>query len=266
MDYSHNGPDRLYGWPPSCLATSRPSPAATRGRSGGGEGGSGNARAFTERRGKARRHVTSCFFRGTWLFPRSTSPSICVRAAAAGAGVGTQAQPRHGFGPQRPAQRQHRGQQPGQRHDAAALHARGHRAGLRQPPAHGAAAHLLRRPALSALRPRQGRVRARAEAFHPHPGHGPHEPVPAHPIAGPPLSRVTHPPGHRSPFPPLASTSVAGLRCTRIWPLLKAGISIVLRGPQTDPATSPPPDPLLRATAENAVRPTSNTKAGTDSS
>lgn len=69
MDYSHNGPDRLYGWPPSCLATSRPSPAATRGRSGGGEGGSGNARAFSARRGKARRHVTSCFFRGTWLFP-----------------------------------------------------------------------------------------------------------------------------------------------------------------------------------------------------
>lgn len=164
-------------------------------------------------------------------FPRSTSPSICVRAAAAGAGVGARAQPRHGFGPQRPAQRQRRGQQPYQRLDAAALHARGHRAGLRQPPAHGAAAHLLRRPALSALRPRQGRVRARVGAFHPHPGHSPHEPVPADPIAGPFLPRhaPTHPGGHRSPFPPPESTSVAGLWCPRIWPLPKAGISIVLR-------------------------------------
>lgn len=122
--------------------------------------------------------------------------------------------------------------------------------------------------ALRSVRCARGKVGSRREPTPsaPIPGHGPHEPVPAHPITGP-LSRVTHPPGgHRSPFPPLAPTSVAGLRCPTIWPLLKAGISIVLRGPQTDPATSPPPDPLLRATAGNTVRPTSDTKAGADSS
>lgn len=176
------------------------------------------------RKGKGR-HVTSCFFRGTWLSPQCLF-SVYVRAAAAGAGVGARAQSRHGFGCQRSAQRQRRGWHPSQRHDAAALHARGHRAGLRQPPAHGAAAHLLRRPALGALRPRQGRVWARASAFHSHPAHGP---VPGDPIAVPSPSSLTHP-GMDHPFLHLGSHLWLAFGVPGgIWPLPEAGISIVLR-------------------------------------
>lgn len=81
--------------------------------------------------------------------------------------------------------------------------------------------------ALRSVRCARGKVGSGgAGALHPQPGHGPHEPVPADPIAAP---RDTHPPWHRSPFPPPASTSVGGLWCPRIWPLPKAGISIVLR-------------------------------------
>lgn len=70
MDYSHNGPECFYGSAPKLLSNKPPTLITTRGRSGGDEGGSVNARAFIARRGKARRHVISCFFRGTWLSPQ----------------------------------------------------------------------------------------------------------------------------------------------------------------------------------------------------
>lgn len=92
------------------------------------------------------------------------------------------------------------------------------------------------------------------------PGTGPRRPDSC------PLSRDTHPPGLDHHSLHLGSHLWLAFGVPGSGHSQKRGLaSSSDSGPQTDPAISPPPRPLLHATAGNPVGPTPDTKTGADS-